>query len=182
LDKERLAIDYSQLVGKPPGGRPQKDISAFALMTTVYTDTITVPEVTGYGQRYLARDNRSIADWRYFVSERNKAIRNVELLGSASAEGQYRIQQALRIGPLITQYENPSRADFLPYASEEVDDLVNALLFEANNRDDQWVADEAFQLLTNATLLQQGYQHYTGKALKIVSTVINGQNHYELEP
>jgi len=160
-EKERYAIDYSQLLGTPPGGRPPGDISAFALMTTVYTDAITVSAVTGYDTTYTGRDNRSIQDWRRFVSERNKAIRNVELLSSTNVEGLYRIQQGLAIGPFKTQYEDPTDGDFLPYSREEVEKLVQALLFERENSEDAWVSNEAKQILDTSQLLQEGYQYYT---------------------
>ncbi len=166
-EQAKQAIDYNQILDIRPGGRPQQDVSAFSLMTTVYTDAITVSDVTGFGQTYVARNNRNMDDWKNFVNERNKAIRNVELLGQTSAEGQYRIQQALAIGPLSNQYDDPVTGDFLPYSREEIEDLVSGLLFEINNRDDPWVADEARQTLRNASLLQQGYRYYTGHELKL---------------
>jgi len=180
-ESARRAIDYRQLVGKPPSGRPQSEVSAFALITTVYTDAITVPEVTGYGQAYRARANRDLEAWKRFISERNKAIRDVELLGNASLEGRYRIQQALAIGPLVTQYASAANADFLPYSREEVDDLVHALLAESNNRDDPWVAEQALQLLDDSPLLHDGYRYYFGKALKIVAVQVDDQPRYVLE-
>ncbi len=162
-EKQSTAIDYRQLMGKAPRGRSQMQVSAFSLISTIYTDTITVTEVTGYGKRYIARDARTIETWKAFVSERNKAIRNIELLGNKSAEGSYRIQQGLGVGPLKTQYEFPIQYDFLPYSQEEVLSLINALRYEITFSEDQWVSAEASRILESALLLKQGYQYFVGK-------------------
>ncbi|MBE2192544.1 MAG: hypothetical protein IAE83_00025 [Anaerolinea sp.] len=182
--KERVAIDYTQLLGRytgqpdiPPSGRPTGEISAFALMTTVYTDSILVSEVTGYGEEgYIGQKSRSAESWSYFVNERNKAIRNVERM--INAEGQYRLLRPLRV-ELKTQYDQPN-GDFLPYSREEISKLVDALLFEANQAQ-EGISEQAVDILTRSDLLKQGYLHYFGKELRLEEQTIEGHKTYRLK-
>jgi len=161
----KVAIDYNK-IAPAPSGRPKSQVSAFSLLTTIYSDDITVSSFAG--AKYDAKTNTATAAGASNKTERNKAIRAVELLDSRNIEGSYRIQQPLGI-KLTTQYAvdtskvaaGPS-GDFLPYNAEEAVSLVEALQDESQKGD-----RDSLKTLCCSNLLQDGYKQYTGKTINV---------------
>lgn len=143
------AIDYS-LFSNTPGGRPKSEVSAFSLLSIVYSDETDV-------FNFIHADQAQV--------EMKKAIEVVERLGpnSPDREGQFRIWQPLAI-ELVTEYDltpeerqQGKRADFLPYEKKEAIELVNTLIARG---DSQFICSKT-------PLLRQAYEYYTGSKVPI---------------
>ena len=144
-----------------PMGRAQEDISAFSLITTVYSDSILL-DFTNWNAAndtliVQPIDNSRSDGIHRRLSERNKAIRVVEHLGDERV-----YPNAMHIGgsrglglTLVSQFDNP-QGDFLPYTPEEAFFLIRALSMEALD----FGIDESAGTLCNAPLLRAGYEIY----------------------
>lgn len=155
-----IALRYSERSALPQGRKPS-DISAFALITTVYSDSILL-DFTNWSpvaeELIVEPIDASRADGIHRrLSERNKAIHVVELMGH---ENDYshaaHISGSHGLGlQLVSKYAD-SQGDFLPYTPEEAYFLVRAQALESIE----------FQILDSAHTLCQppplltGYEHY----------------------
>lgn len=155
-----MALRYSERSDKP-NGRSREDISAFSLITTVYSDSILL-DFTNWNNADSALivspldPSRSDGIHRR-LSERNKAIRVIEQMGD---ERKYshatHVGGSLGLGlNLATQYDDP-QGDFLPYTPEEAYYIAHALLLEASEYDIQEAADT----ICNSPLLLAGLSVY----------------------
>lgn len=152
-----IALKYSERSARPQG-RSREDISAFALMTTVYSDSILL-DFTNWNASDETLIVHPLDDIRTDgvhrrISERNKAIRVVEQIGDENLyhHAAY-VAGSLGLGlRLKTQYEQPER-DYLPYAAEEAIFLTNALFQEAL----EYGVEESREILCNAPQLKIGY-------------------------
>ena len=155
-----MALRYAERSPSPVGRAPE-DISAFSLITTVYSDSILL-DFTNWNAAndtliVQPIDNSRSDGIHRRLSERNKAIRVVEHLGDESF-----YPNAMHIGgsrglgfALVSQYDNP-RGDFLAYIPEEAFFLIRALSMEASD----FGIDESADTLCNAPLLQAAYENY----------------------
>lgn len=156
-----IALRYEERT-KEPVGRATSDISTFAIITTVYSDSILL-DFTNWDEQNQSIIVSPIDSLRSDgihrrLSERNKAIQVIEQMGD---ENRYtnatHIVGSRGLGlQLVTQYEN-SEGDFLPYTPEEAYYLVSALITEY----EQHGIELSRQTLCNAPLLQSGYHMYT---------------------
>lgn len=153
-----MALRYSERSASPQG-RSRQDISAFALMTTVYSDSILL-DFTNWNASdetlivYPLDESRSDGVHR-LISERNKAIRVIEQIGD---ENRYHhaahVAGSLGLGfQLNTQYDHPA-GDYLPYTAEEAFFLISALIEEALD----YGVEESREILCNAPQLESGYR------------------------
>ena len=144
-----------------PNGRSRDDISAFSLMTTVYSDSILL-DFTNWNNEEGALivppldPSRSDGIHRR-MSERNKAIRVIEQMGDERVYSHAtHVSGSLGLGfNLVTQYDD-LQGDFLPYTPEEAYFLVRALLQEAT----EFQIQEAIETLCESPLLQAGFGAY----------------------
>ena len=148
-----------------PNGRSREDISAFALMTTVYSDSILL-DFTNWNNEaetlIVAPLDPTRSDGIHRrLSERNKAIRVIEQMGDAKAYSHAtHVSGALGLGlNLVTQYDDP-QGDFLPYMPEEAYYLARALLIEATEFDIR----EAAETLCDSPLLLAGLILYVQRS------------------
>ena len=152
-----IALKYTERSARPQG-RSRADISAFALMTTVYSDSILL-DFTNWNASdetlivHPLDESRTDGVHRR-ISERNKAIRVVEQMGDENLyhHAAY-VAGSLGLGlRLKTQYEQPE-GDYLPYTAEEAIFLTNALFQEAL----EYGVEESREILCNAPQLKIGY-------------------------
>lgn len=155
-----MALRYSDR-SDTPFGRSREDISAFSLMTTVYSDSILL-DFTNWNNEaetliVSPRDPSRSDGIHRRLSERNKAIRVIEQMGDERAYSHAtHVGGSLGLGlSLATQYDD-QRGDFLPFTPEEAYFLVRALVLEASEFDIQ----EAAETLCQAPLLQTGLRVY----------------------
>ena len=157
-----LALRYDERTDEP-GGRPVSDISAFSILTTVYSDSILL-DFTNWNASQntvvtLPVDAARSDGLHRMFSERNKAILVIEHMGDENIyPNATHITGSRGLGfQLTTQYDNPETGDFLPYTPDEAYSLVMALVMEV---DDYHI--EASQItLCNSPLLKRGYEIYS---------------------
>lgn len=153
-----MALKYSERSASPQG-RSRPDISAFALMTTVYSDSILL-DFTNWNASdetlivYPLDESRTDGVHRR-ISERNKAIRVVEQMGDENLyHHATHVAGSLGLGlRLKTQYDHPE-GDYLPYTAEEAFFLTSALIEEALD----YGVEESREILCNAPQLEIGYR------------------------
>ena len=162
-----IALRYSLRTPEPIGRKPQ-DISAFALLTTVYSDSILL-DFTNWdfskNSLIVVPGDESRSDGlNRMVSERNKAVLVIEQMGSETEfPNATHISGSRGLGfNLTTQYDISLNGDFLPYTHQEAQALVMALVVEA--RDYQLLASR--MTLCNAPLLKAGYEDDAGSPLE----------------
>ena len=153
-----MALRYSERSASPQG-RSLHDISAFALLTTVYSDSILLDfsNWSAADETLIVRpldESRSDGVHRR-ISERNKAIRVVEQMGDENLyHHATHVAGSLGLGlRLSTQYEQPD-GDYLPYMAEEAFFLTRALIKEAL----EYGVEESREILCNAPQLEIGYR------------------------
>jgi hypothetical protein len=160
-----MALRYDERTPQPVG-RQTSEISAFALLTTVYSDSLLL-DFTNWNfntaQLILVPSDESRSDGLHRqVSERNKAIQVMEQMGSeASYPNATHIAGSRGLGlNLTTQYDDPLAGDFLPYTAAESQALVSALVVEARD-----YGLEASRIsLCHSPLLKRGYEAYVSQA------------------
>ena len=153
-----MALRYNERSASPQG-RSRQDISAFALMTTVYSDSILL-DFTNWNATderlivYPLDESRSDGVHRR-ISERNKAIRVVEQIGDENLyHHAAHVSGSLGLGlRLETQYEHPA-GDYLPYTAEEAFYLTSALIEEGLEHG----VEESKEILCNAPQLEVGFK------------------------
>jgi hypothetical protein len=161
-----LALQYEKRTAMPVG-RATKDISAFAIITTVYSDSLLLDFTNWDSNRnqliQTPNDNNRSDGLNRSISERDKAIRVVEQLGSENLySNATHISGSRGLGfNLVNQYDDPVNGDFLPYTLEEAHALVMALLVETRD----YATHDSQQTLCGSPLLKQGYEAYTAKAI-----------------
>jgi hypothetical protein len=153
-----MALQYNLRTSQPVG-RSIRDISAFALLTTVYSDSILLDFINwNAGTQSLivipVDTARSDATHRQ-VSERNKAIFVIEQLGSEiTYPNATHVSGSRGLGfHLRTQYDDPANGDFLPYTPEEAYMLVLALAAETQD----YGVEDSHRTLCDSPLLKAGY-------------------------
>ncbi|MEL6268582.1 MAG: hypothetical protein AAFV33_16440 [Chloroflexota bacterium] len=156
-----FALRYDERSPEPMG-RSTNDISAFSLLTTVYSDSI-LPDFTNWNPASLSLIVEPIDSSRSdrvhrLVSERNKAITVIEQMGSeVTFPNATHVAGSRGLGfELVTKYDDRESGDFLPYTSEEAAFLVNALSIEAG----VYSIEESGRVLCNSPLLRRGYEEY----------------------
>ncbi len=155
-----MALRYADR-SEVPNGRSREDISAFSLMTTVYSDSILLDFSNWNNEAYtliVSPLDASRSDGIHRrLSERNKAIRVIEQMGDEKDYSHAtHVSGSLGLGlQLVTQYNDP-RGDFLPYTPEEAYFLARALVLEATEFD----AREAAETLCHSPLLLAGFNLY----------------------
>jgi hypothetical protein len=154
-----IALRYEERTSEPVG-RQQADISAFALLTTVYSDSILL-DFTNWnsdtGALIVApADNVRSDGIHRQVSERNKAIQIIEQMGNENVyPNATHIAGSRGLGfSLTTRYDDPLNGDFLPYTSEEAYYLVMALVSEAGD----YGIEASRVTLCGSPLLRTGYE------------------------
>lgn len=165
-----MALRYSERSDSPQG-RSLQDISAFALLTTVYSDSILL-DFTNWNAAdetlivYPLDESRSDGVHRR-ISERNKAIRVVEQMGDENLyHHATHVAGSLGLGfRLSTQYDQ-SDGDFLPYMAEEAFFLTSALIEEAL----EYGVEESRAILCNAPQLEAGYKIHIKRTMGDDST------------
>ncbi|HSS99944.1 MAG TPA: hypothetical protein VLK33_23075, partial [Terriglobales bacterium] len=157
---EIMALQYGKRTPVPVG-RKSNQISAFALLTTVYADSILL-DFTNWDMAsenlIVPPVNESRTDNLHRqVSERNKAIRVVEQMGNELAyPNATHIAGSRGLGfNLVTQIDDPTQGDFLPYTPEEAYALVMALSVESRDYD----VESSRLTLCNSPLLKTAYEH-----------------------
>jgi hypothetical protein len=168
-----FAIQY-ELRSPAPVGRKVEEVSAFSLLTTVYSDSILL-DFTNWDLNTTSLihpptdDVRSDGIHRQ-VSERNKAILVIEQMGNENVyPNATHISGSRGLGlNLTTQYDDPEKGDFLPYTPWEAQALVRALVSEM--RDYQIEASRV--TLCNSPLLKRGYEQYLAETTVDVKTAI----------
>ena len=155
-----MALRYANR-SESPNGRSREDISAFSLITTVYSDSILL-DFTNWDKEaetlIVAPLDATRSDGIHRrMSERNKAIRVIEQMGDAKAYSHAtHVSGSLGLGlTLVTQYDD-SQGDFLPFTPEEAYFLARALLLEASDFNLQEAADT----LCKSPLLLGGLRIY----------------------
>ena len=159
-----MALRYSERSASPQG-RSRPDISAFALMTTVYSDSILL-DFTNWNAAdetlivYPLDGSRSDGVHRR-ISERNKAIRVVEQIGDENLyHHATHVAGSLGLGlNLKSKYDDPE-GDYLPYTTEEAFFLTSALIEEAM----QYGVEESAKIFCDAPQLEIGYRIYIERA------------------
>ncbi|GAB5493031.1 MAG: hypothetical protein Phog2KO_32460 [Phototrophicaceae bacterium] len=157
-----FALRYGERTDYPVGRSPS-DISAFAILTTVYSDSILL-DFTNWdmNQNTLlttpSDENRSDGLNR-LVSERNKAILVVEHMNNETIyPNATHIVGSRGLGlQLVTQYDDPVTGDFLPYTPEEAYMLTMALYTESAI----FELEASQTVLCNSPLLREGYEIYS---------------------
>lgn len=155
-----MALRYAERSAEPRGRVPA-DISAFALITTVYSDSILL-DFSNWDPAGAALivppldDSRSDGIHRR-LSERNKAILVIEQMGDERAYPHAtHVAGSLGLGlRLVTQYEDPT-GDFLPYTPEEAYFMARALSVEAR----EYGIEASRVTLCGSPLLRAGYAAY----------------------
>jgi hypothetical protein len=131
-----IALRYLERTPQPVG-RPRHDISAFALLTTVYSDSILLDFTNWNGETLIVipSDPSRPDGIHRLISERNKAIRVIEQMGNETIyPNATHISGSRGLGlHLTTRYDDPINGDFLPYTTEEAHALVMALITEAED-------------------------------------------------
>jgi hypothetical protein len=159
-----FALRYAERTSQPVG-RPTHEISAFALITTVYSDSLLLDFTnwnTDSGALIVQPVDTTRSDGIHrLVSERNKAIFVIEQMGS-----EVNYPNATHVSGsrgldvhLTTRYTDPVGGDFLPYTGSEAAALVQALVMEA--RDYQINASRV--TLCNSPLLRAGYEEHAAQ-------------------
>jgi hypothetical protein len=160
-----MALQYDKRTVNPVG-RKTKDISVFALITTVYSDSLLL-DFTNWDSNHgaliqLPIDTSRTDGLNRSISERDKAIRVIEQMGD---ENHYsnatHIAGSRGLGfNLTTQYDNPINGDFLPYTGYEAHALVMALTIEARD----YEVEDSRSTLCTSPLLRRGYDEYVKAA------------------
>ena len=158
-----MALRYNER-SPAPRGRAQRDISAFALITTVYSDSILL-DFTNWNPAdetlivHPVDGSRTDGIHRR-LSERNKAIRVVEHLGDENLiPNATHIVGSRGLGlELVSQYDEAT-ADYLPYTPEEAFFLIQALLTEAV----EYNIAESAMTYCQAVQLRRGYEQYISR-------------------
>ncbi len=155
-----FAIQYDKR-SEDPVGRETEDISAFSLITTVYSDSILL-DFTNWDDSNQSiivepiNSQRSDGIHRR-LSERNKAIQVVEQMGNENIYlNATHVVGTRGLGLELSSQYDSNDGDFLPYTFEEAYYLVSALMTEAT----QFDIESSYYTLCNSPLLQQGYSHY----------------------
>jgi hypothetical protein len=158
-----MALRYDERTPLPVG-RSESEISAFSLLTTVYSDSLLLDFTNWDANRealILTPVDPSRSDGLHRqVSERNKAILVIEQMGNENSyPNATHVAGSRGLGfNLITQYDDPA-GDFLPYTAEEADSLVMALATEAR----YYGVESSRVTLCHSPLLKAGYQTYLDK-------------------
>ncbi len=154
-----IALRYEERTPQPVG-RSTAEVSAFALLTTVYSDSILLDftnwDVSNNTLIHMPADTARSDGLHRQISERNKAIRVIEQMGNElTYSNATHIAGSRGLGfNLITQYEDAENGDFLPYTAYESRALVMALVSEAR---DYGIVDSQMTLC-NSPLLRTGYE------------------------
>ncbi|MBC7871242.1 MAG: hypothetical protein H7Y09_10425, partial [Chitinophagaceae bacterium] len=160
-----------------PVGRDQRNISAFALLTTVYSDSLLL-DFTNWNMSaqtliVTPTDENRVDGIHRLVSERNKAILVIEQMGNENAyPNATHVAGSRGLGFALTPQYDDRTGDFLPYTGEEVNALVMALVTEARD-----YGIEASRItLCNSPLLQRGYESYMGENQNtpVWTSLVNG--------
>ncbi len=158
-----MALRYSER-SDTPQGRNREDISAFSLITTVYSDSILLDfsNWNAADQSLIVQpldDSRSDGIHRQ-LSERNKAIRVVEHMGDENKYYNARhVAGSLGLGlQLVTKFDDPA-GDFLPYTPEEASFLMRALATEAID----FGIEESAETFCRTPLLRRSYQKFSAQ-------------------
>lgn len=156
-----MALRYDERSDSPVG-RSIEDVSAFSILTTVYSDSILL-DFTNWNNTneslIVAPVDANRSDGLHrLVSERNKAIDVIEHLGNeAFYPDATHVAGSRGLGfDLTTQY-NDADGDFLPYTPEEAYFIVMALATEASSGHGIAASRE---VLCDAPLLKMGYDAY----------------------
>ena len=155
-----MALRYHERPSQP-AGRPIEDVSAFAIMTTVYSDSILLDFTNWNGNAdaliFQPEDSTRTDGIHRMLSERNKAIYVIEHLGSEFVyPNATHISGSRGLGlTLTTKYDDPQSGDFLPYTSVEALYLVSALVMEAG----AFNIAASQETLCQSSLLRAGYEH-----------------------
>ncbi len=156
-----MALRYATRTSQPVG-RKQAEVSAFSMLTTVYSDSILLDFTNWDASRNAllvapTDGNRSDGINRQ-VSERNKAIEVIEQMGDEAAyPNATHVAGSRGLGfHLTTQYADPVNGDFLPYTPYEAYALVSVLSMEARD----YGVDASRVTLCNSPLLKLGYETY----------------------
>lgn len=159
-----FALQY-ELRSPSPVGRKENEVSAFALLTTVYSDSLLL-DFTNWDANtqtliHVPVDASRSDGIHRQVSERNKAILVIEQMGN---ENNYtnatHIAGSRGLGlNLTTQYDDPVNGDFLPYTPWEAHALVMALVAEV----EEYGIEDSRHTLCNSPLLRRGYEVYIGQ-------------------
>lgn len=155
-----MALRYHERSSMPVG-RKTEDVSAFSIITTVYSDSILL-DFTNWNNSTQSLivapedDIRSDGIHRQ-LSERNKAILVVEHMGSETVyPNATHVSGSRGLGfNLSTQYENTA-SDFLPYTLEEAYFLISALATEYKD----YGIESSRYSLCHSPLLRIGYDKY----------------------
>ena len=156
-----MALRYSER-SPVPMGRARHDISAFSLITTVYSDSILLDFSNWNAANntlivQVVDHSRSDGIHRR-LSERNKAIYVVEHMGDEIAyPNATHITGSRGLGFSLVSLFDSSEGDFLPYTPEEAFFLISALSMEALDYD----IDESADTLCKAPLLRTAYENYS---------------------
>ena len=155
-----MALRYPDRSAEP-NGRRREAISAFSLLTTVYSDSILL-DFTNWnnadGALIVSPLDSSRSDGIHRrLSERNKAIRVIEQMGDERIFlHATHVGGSLGLGlDLVTQYDD-AQGDFLPYTPEEAYYLARALVKEAA----EFNIREAAETLCESPLLLAGLSVY----------------------
>jgi hypothetical protein len=160
-----LALRYHERTAQPVG-RGTADVSVFAILTTVYSDSLLLDFTNwDFNQNTLLvtpADTARSDGLHRTISERNKAVLVTEHLGSEiTYPNATHISGSRGLGfQLRNQYDAPQTGDFLPYTPEEAYALVSALTVEV--RDYQLEASRV--TLCQSPLLKRGYEVYAAEA------------------
>lgn len=159
-----FALRYD-MRSEDPNGRPTTEVSAFSLLTTVYSDSILLDFINWDASRNALivppTDTNRPDGIHRMVSERNKAIFVIEHLGDESTfANATHVSSSRGLGfSLVTAYQDPQTGDFLPYSVEEVRYLALALVTEAS----EFSIQASRQTLCNSPLLRLGYEYYAAQ-------------------
>lgn len=155
-----MALRYSER-SPVPMGRARHDISAFSVITTVYSDSILLDfsNWSAVNDTLIVKvvdQSRSDGIHRR-LSERNKAIHVVEHMGDEiSYPNATHITGSRGLGFSLVSLLDSLEGDFLPYTPEEAFFLTSALSIEALD----YGIDESADTLCNAPLLRTAYENY----------------------
>lgn len=152
-----IALRYAERSAQPVG-RPTEDVSAFALLTTVYSDSILLDftnwNMDAQSLLITPSDTTRSDGLHRQVSERNKAILVIEQMGDENAfPNATHIAGSRGLGFSLTPQYDDAAGDFLPYMREEAYALVMALVVEARD----YSLESSRVRLCDSPLLKQGY-------------------------
>lgn len=153
-----FALRYESRTPEPVG-RPQEDISTFALLTTVYSDSLLL-DFTNWdfdtGNLLVNPVDELRPDGIHrLVSERNKAIFVIEHMGNEMLyPNATHVSGSRGLGLSLTLQYNDLDGDFLPYIPDEAFALVMALYTEATGHN----IEASRVTLCYSPLLRQGYE------------------------